>query len=144
MLQMHSPEQAATWLRLRVRAQLHSDSRRVQTGDGFFAWAGQNTDARHHVVQALQQGASACLVEADGLEAFEALNDLGLHEAPIVSYQGLKAASGAIADAYFDRPSKQLHGSHGYQRKNFHSLVVGTSTHAIGPALYRGRDLGLG
>ena len=109
MLQMHSPEQAATWLRLRVRAQLHSDSRRVQTGDGFFAWAGQNTDARHHVVQALQQGASACLVEADGLEAFEALNDLGLHEAPIVSYQGLKAASGAIADAYFDRPSKQLH-----------------------------------
>jgi UDP-N-acetylmuramoyl-L-alanyl-D-glutamate--2,6-diaminopimelate ligase len=60
------------------------------------------------VVQALQQGASACLVEADGLEAFEALNDLGLHDAPIVSYQGLKAASGAIADAYFEQPSQQM------------------------------------
>jgi len=109
MHQMQSPEQAAIWLRLRVQAQLHSDSRRVQTGDGFFAWAGQNTDARHHVLQALQQGASACLVEADGLEGFEALNDLGLHDAPIASYHGLKAASGAIADAYFDQPSKQLH-----------------------------------
>ena len=108
MQQMHSPEQAAVWLRARVQAQLQSDSRRVQTGDAFFAWAGQHTDARHHVVQALQQGASACLVEADGLEAFEALNDLGLHEAPIVSYQGLKAASGAIADAYFEQPSQQM------------------------------------
>jgi UDP-N-acetylmuramoyl-L-alanyl-D-glutamate--2,6-diaminopimelate ligase len=106
---MHSPEQAAVWLRARVQAQLQSDSRRVQTGDAFFAWAGQHTDARHHVVQALQQGASACLVEADGLEAFEALNDLGLHDAPIVSYQGLKAASGAIADAYFEQPSQQMH-----------------------------------
>lgn len=108
MQQMHSPEQAAVWLRARVQAQLQSDSRRVQTGDAFFAWAGQHTDARHHVVQALQQGASACLVEADGLEAFEALNDLGLHDAPIVSYQGLKAASGAIADAYFEQPSQQM------------------------------------
>jgi UDP-N-acetylmuramoyl-L-alanyl-D-glutamate--2,6-diaminopimelate ligase len=108
MQQMHSPEQAAVWLRARVQAQLQSDSRRVQTGDAFFAWAGQHTDARHHVVQALQQGASACLVEAVGLEAFEALNDLGLHDAPIVSYQGLKAASGAIADAYFEQPSQQM------------------------------------
>ncbi|MEY2790656.1 MAG: hypothetical protein RL295_820 [Pseudomonadota bacterium] len=109
MQQMHSPEQAAVWLRARVQAQLQSDSRRVQTGDAFFAWAGQHTDARHHVVQALQQGASACLVEANGLEAFEALNDLGLHDAPIVSYQGLKAASGAIADAYFEQPSQHMH-----------------------------------
>jgi len=109
MQQMHSPQQAAVWLRSRVQAQLQSDSRRVQTGDAFFAWAGQSTDARHHVVQALQQGAAACLVEAQGLEAFEALNDLGMHDAPIVSYQGLKQASGAIADAYFEQPSQQLH-----------------------------------
>jgi UDP-N-acetylmuramoyl-L-alanyl-D-glutamate--2,6-diaminopimelate ligase len=109
MQQMHSPEQAASWLRARVQAQLQSDSRHVQTGDAFFAWAGHHTDARQHVVQALQKGASACLVEADGLEAFEALNDLGLHDAPIVSYQGLKAASGAIADAYFEQPSQHLH-----------------------------------
>ena len=108
MQQLHSPEQAAQWLRERVLAQLQSDSRRVRQGDAFFAWTGQTTDARHHVVQALQDGASACLVEADGLESFEALNDLALHDAPIGSYHGLKAASGAIADAYYEHPSKHL------------------------------------
>ena len=108
MQQLHSPQEAASWLRTRVQAQLTSDSRRVQPGDGFFAWAGQTTDARQHVVQALQQGALACVVEADGLEAFEAVNDLALHNAPIVSYAGLKAASGEIADAYFDSPSARM------------------------------------
>ena len=108
MQHLQNPQHAAQWLRARVMAQLQSDSRRVQTGDAFFAWAGKHTDARQHVVQALQQGATACLVEADGLEGFEALNDLGLHDAPIGAYQGLKAASGAIADAYYEQPSRQL------------------------------------
>ena len=108
MQQMHTPAQAAGWLRSRVQAQLTSDSRKVQSGDGFFAWIGQTTDARHHVVQALQQGAAACLVEATGLEAFEAVNDLALHDAPIASYVGLKQASGAIADAYFESPSARM------------------------------------
>ncbi len=105
---LHSPEQAAQWLRGLVRGQLHSDSRQVRAGDAFLAWAGQTTDARHHVVQALQQGASACLVEAQGLEAFEAVNDLALHDAPIASMSQLKARSGLIADAYFDTPSMHL------------------------------------
>ena len=108
MQRLHTPVEAARWLRAHVTAQLTSDSRRVQAGDGFFAWVGQSTDARQHVVQALQQGASACLVEAIGLETFEAVNDLALHDAPISSYAGLKAASGAIADAYFDSPSAAL------------------------------------
>jgi UDP-N-acetylmuramoyl-L-alanyl-D-glutamate--2,6-diaminopimelate ligase len=108
MQHLHTPVEAARWLRAHVTAQLTSDSRRVQAGDGFFAWAGQTTDARQYVVQALEHGASACLVEAEGLEAFEAVNDLALHDAPIGSYAGLKAASGAIADAYFDSPSAAL------------------------------------
>jgi len=108
MQHWHTPVEAARWLRAHVTAQLTSDSRKVQAGDGFFAWIGQTTDARQHVVQALEHGASACLVEADGLEAFEAVNDLALHDAPISSYAGLKAASGAIADAYFESPSASL------------------------------------
>ena len=108
MQHLHTPVEAARWLRAHVTAQLTSDSRRVQAGDGFFAWVGQSNDARQHVVQALQQGASACLVEAIGLETFEAVNDLALHDAPISSYTGLKAASGAIADAYFDSPSAAM------------------------------------
>ena len=105
---LQTPQQAAQWLRGLVHGQLHSDSRQVRTGDAFFAWAGQTVDARQHVVQALQQGASACLVEADGLEAFEAVNDLALHDAPIASLSKLKAHSGLIADAYFESPSLAL------------------------------------
>ena len=100
MRHLQTPEQAAQWLRGLVQGQLHSDNRRIRSGDGFLAWVGQSTDARHHVVQALQQGASACLVEAQGLEAFEAIQDLALHDAPIASVGQLKAASGWIADAY--------------------------------------------
>ena len=108
MQHMHNPAQAAGWLRSRVQSKLTSDSRKVQPGDGFFAWVGQHADARQYVVQALQQGAAACLVEAKDLEAFEAVNDLALHDAPIASYAGLKQASGEIADAYFDSPSASL------------------------------------
>jgi len=109
MHQLQTPEQAAQWLRARVHGQLHADHRKVRSGDGFLAWVGQSADARQHVVQALQQGASACLVEAQGIEAFEAVNDLALHDAPIGSVAQLKAASGAIADAYHAHPSSQLH-----------------------------------
>ena len=108
MQALHTPQQAAQWLRGLVHGQLHSDSRQVRTGDAFLAWQGQTVDARHHVVQALQQGASACLVEAEGLEAFEAVNDLALHDAPIASLPQLKASSGLIADAYHDSPSLAL------------------------------------
>ena len=76
MLQLHTPEQAAQWLRGLVHGALQSDSRAVREGDGFLAWVGQSHDARQHVVQAWQQGSAACLVEAQGIEAFEAINDL--------------------------------------------------------------------
>lgn len=109
MHHLQTPEQAALWLRARVHGQLHADSRKVRSGDGFLAWVGQSADARQHVVQALQQGASACLVEAQGIEAFEAVNDLALHDAPIGCVDQLKAVSGAIADAYHAHPSRQLH-----------------------------------
>ena len=108
MLQMHSPEQAAQWLRGLVQGNLQSDSRMVRQGDGFFAWVGETTDARHHVLQAWQQGAAACLVEAEGIEAFEAVNDLALHDVPIGCMAQLKAHSGLIADAYHESPSRQL------------------------------------
>ena len=43
---------------------------RVGAGDGFVAWPGAATDGRRHVAAALAQGAAACLVEAEGVEAF--------------------------------------------------------------------------
>jgi UDP-N-acetylmuramyl tripeptide synthase len=49
-----------------------------------------------------QAGAAACLVEADGVEAF------GFDDARIAALPGLKAATGAMADAFFGQPSRAL------------------------------------
>jgi UDP-N-acetylmuramyl-tripeptide synthetase len=102
MQQLHSPHQAAQWLRARVTGELHCDSRRIHPGDGFIAWPGAATDGRRHVPSALQQGAVASLVEHDGVEQF------GFDQPAIASYQGLKAATGPIAAAYYGQPTAQL------------------------------------
>ena len=71
MLQdLNTPQAAAQWLRTHVTGQLRTDSRQVQSGDGFLAWPGAAVDARKHVAGALAAGASACLVEHAGIESF--------------------------------------------------------------------------
>jgi len=100
MLQTSS--QAAQWLKSRVQGSLRTDSRAVQPGDGFIAWPGAAVDGRAFVPAALQAGASACLVEAQGAEAF------GLPAGSVESFAGLKAATGPIAAEYFDHPSEAL------------------------------------
>ena len=102
MLELHSPEDAAGWLRGRVTGTLHCDSRKIAAGDGFIAWPGAATDGRKHVAAALQQGAAACLVELEGVDAFA-------FDAPsIAAYARLKSATGPIAAAYFGNPTAQL------------------------------------
>lgn len=100
--QLLTPQDAAAWLCTRVSGALRTDSRQVQPGDGFLAWPGAAVDARAHVAAALAAGAGACLVELDGVQAF------ALSDPRIASYQGLKAASGRVADAWFDAPSQRL------------------------------------
>jgi UDP-N-acetylmuramyl-tripeptide synthetase len=102
MHQLHSPQQAAQWLRSRVTGTLHCDSRKVAPGDGFIAWPGAATDGRAHVPAALAQGAAACLVEQHGVEAF------GFDGPATAAYAHLKAATGPIAAAYFEEPSRAL------------------------------------
>jgi UDP-N-acetylmuramoyl-L-alanyl-D-glutamate--2,6-diaminopimelate ligase len=103
MKRLHSPQDAAQWLRTQVRGVLHTDSRRVGAGDGFIAWPGGVADGRQFVTSALQQGAAACVVEHAGAENFA----WGESDA-IATYDGLKAASGLIAAAYYEQPSQQL------------------------------------
>ena len=103
MKRLHSPHEAAQWLRGQVRGVLHTDSRRVGAGDGFIAWPGGVTDGRQFVASALQQGATACVVEQSGADAFA----WGENPA-IATYDGLKAASGLIAAAYYEQPSQAL------------------------------------
>ncbi len=99
---LQHPEEAAQWLREHVRGSLRTDSRQVAPGDGFIAWPGAAHDGRHHVAAALASGAFACLVEREGVEGF----GFGGHN--VADYAGLKAATGPIAAAYFDHPSKAL------------------------------------
>ena len=102
MLELHSPGEAARWLRERVTGTLHSDSRKVGAGDGFIAWPGAATDGRQFVHGALAQGAAACLVERDGVEAF-------VFDRPdVAAYRQLKSQTGPIAAEFFGRPTQAL------------------------------------
>jgi len=102
MLELHTPLEAAHWLRARVSGTLQTDSRKLQPGDGFIAWPGAATDARQYVPGALASGADACLVELARVEAF------ALAGSNIGAYAQLKAGCAEIAAAYFDQPSAQL------------------------------------
>lgn len=102
MLEFHAPADAANWLRSRVTGTIHTDSRKVQPGDGFIAWPGAATDARRHVAGALASGAKACLVELAGAEPYAFTGD------SIAAYRQLKVASGPIAAAYFGQPTEHL------------------------------------
>jgi UDP-N-acetylmuramoyl-L-alanyl-D-glutamate--2,6-diaminopimelate ligase len=102
MLDFSTPSDAARWLQERVSGTLQSDSRKLRAGDGFIAWPGAASDARQHVAAALKQGASACLVEKSGVEAY------GFSDPRVAVYGQLKSASGAIAADYFGQPSQQL------------------------------------
>ncbi len=102
-----STAQAVDWLRQRMaggQGSLRTDSRRLQPGDAFIAWPGAADDGRRHVAAALQAGAAACLVEADGVEAF----GLPDGEPRIAALSGLKAACGPIAAAWFGEPGRAL------------------------------------
>ena len=105
-LSLRSPQDAARWLQDRVRGALRVDSRTVTAGDGFIAWPGAATDGRRHVAAALAQGAAACLVEQEGVDAFGF--DFDLADERIATYVGLKAATGPIASAYYAEPSGQF------------------------------------
>ena len=99
---LKSADAAARWLRSWVTGIVTTDSRKVRAGDGFIAWPGAATDGRRFVANALKAGATTCLVEREGLEAF------GFNDARIASLPGLKAATGPIADAFFEQPSRAL------------------------------------
>ena len=101
-VRLHTPNDAANWLAARVTGTLRCDSRAVQPGDGFVAWPGAATDGRRHVAAALAAGATACLVEDAGAAAY------GFDDERIASLPALKAAAGAVADAYFGAPSQRL------------------------------------
>ena len=104
MLTLPDAAQASHWLRARVQGTLCIDSRLIKPGDGFIAWPGHATDARRFVRAALAAGATACLVEQDGVEAF----GLPVDDERIAVMPRLKAATGEIAAEFQGRPGARL------------------------------------
>ncbi|MDE2000166.1 MAG: UDP-N-acetylmuramoyl-L-alanyl-D-glutamate--2,6-diaminopimelate ligase, partial [Burkholderiales bacterium] len=105
-LLLTSVPEALDWLRQHGVTTLTVDSRQIASraseGVGFIAWPGAARDGRGYVQQALQDGARACLVEAEGLDAF------AFKDARIAALKGLKAASAEIAHGFFGEPSARL------------------------------------
>jgi UDP-N-acetylmuramyl-tripeptide synthetase len=84
-----------------VPRRLCVDSRRVAQGDVFFALPGERTDGTRFIANAIAQGASAVLCEADSAPADSAV--------PVIQVSALRTHSGAIADALLGHPSAHMH-----------------------------------
>ncbi len=97
-----SSDEALAWLRASGATGLATDSRRVQAGDAFIAWPGHGHDGRQFVPAALQAGAAACLVEAEGVETF------AFDDARVAALGSLKAATGELASRFHGEPSTRL------------------------------------
>jgi UDP-N-acetylmuramoyl-L-alanyl-D-glutamate--2,6-diaminopimelate ligase len=95
--------QAAAWVGPRLRGALRTDHRQVRPGDVFLAWPGARHDARAQVARALQAGAAACLVEAEG-----APGHTGLDDARVAALPALERLAGELADACLGQPTARL------------------------------------
>ena len=102
LTQLASADAAVAWLHARGARAIVSDSRRVRSGDAFVAWPGAAHDARDFVGAALDAGALACLIEAEGAQRHAFADER------VAALRGLKAAAGPIASAFLGAPSRRL------------------------------------
>ena len=96
---------ALAWLARRGARALTTDSRRVADAAdaAFIAWPGYANDARQFVAKALDDGAVAAILEADGVAAFNFARSERL-----AVMRGLKAQTGPLASGFFGAPSDRL------------------------------------
>jgi UDP-N-acetylmuramyl-tripeptide synthetase len=103
MVRLATVDAALGWLAQRGARALTTDSRRVSAGDAFIAWPGYGVDGRQFVPQAFAAGASACLVESEGAEAFS----FDTHDG-VAALGDLKARTGVLASGFMGSPSEGL------------------------------------
>ena len=106
MSDMTIPEISAWIAQAAPRGQLASDSRRIDSGDVFFAYPGDAGDGRAFIGAALARGAAAVVYEAkDGERDFEwdaAWN------VPHLALADLKRQAGALAHAFYGMPDSAM------------------------------------
>ena len=81
---------------------LATDSRKVKQGDTFLAYAGDRSDGRNFIRQAIAAGANAVLWEREGFVWDPAW------KAPNLPISGLRSKAGIIADHVYGHPSQKL------------------------------------
>jgi len=81
---------------------LASDSRVCAPGVAFFAYPGEAADGRNFIADALRRGAAAVVWEAEGF-AWDAD-----WRVPNLGVSGLKREAGALAHAFYGRPSESM------------------------------------
>ncbi|SQI42524.1 UDP-N-acetylmuramoyl-L-alanyl-D-glutamate--2,6-diaminopimelate ligase [Leminorella richardii] len=82
------------------------DSRQAAAGDLFLAVKGHQADGRRYIAQAIAQGASAVIAEAEG-EAEHGSVTIS-HGVPVVYIQGLNQKLSEIAGRFYSEPSARM------------------------------------
>lgn len=104
-------DQVLTWLAGQVPASAHLtlDSRAVERGDVFLAYAGGRSDGRDYIQQAIERGAAAVVFEAQGEERVAGLHAmLAGHRVAACSVAGLKDMLGGLAAEWYGHPSRGM------------------------------------
>lgn len=82
---------------------LSADSRAVKSGDLFIAFPGLTADGRQYLPQAFAAGAAAALVEAEGWQPID-----GLQDQTVVPVVGLAAKVSGLAASFYGNASRQM------------------------------------
>ncbi|MEK6298603.1 MAG: Mur ligase family protein, partial [Paraburkholderia tropica] len=97
---------ALAWLRARIApaANLHADTRSLQPGDVFLAYAVEGADNRPHIESALARGAAAVVYQPEGyagtFDFSQAQNALAVPQLDVVA--------GEIASGWYGDPSDAM------------------------------------
>src|SRR5690606_37619127 len=83
-------------------AHLCQDTRQLGANDVFFACKGHAGDGRDYLAQAIQAGAAAVVMHADGQEAIAPLG------VPVLEVENLSEVLGQVAHLWYGQPSETL------------------------------------
>lgn len=98
-----APETVVAWLHDAVPlGQLSADSRRIATGDIFFAYPVDGSDGRHFIADAVQKGAAAIIYDK------EDFNWDSRWCVPHLAIPELRKNAGIIANGFYHRPDAKM------------------------------------